>query len=140
MKRTFNITWSELRKYNEENVKKVVPTGKEGVYRLSYQKEERYIIFYVGRGNLQERLSAHLQPSESNECIKQHLKDYDCYFRFAIIEDEKDRMDVEWWMVKHYKPKCNDPEKVAHSGKHDEICVNPTNNASPICYKTGSSL
>ena len=140
MRKTFNVSWSTRFEYNEENVKGVVPIDKEGVYRLIFLKNQDYLVFYVGLGNLEDRLLSHLQASEPDECIKSHLENYKCYFRFAVIENEKDQMDVEWWIVKHYEPKCNDPEKAPHSGRYDEICVNPTNEEQPVCYKTGSEL
>lgn len=99
--------WSNLYPYTEENIKKYAPpTG--GVYRLSYKKNGSYYVFYIGQSNnLERRLLEHLGPSETDSCIKRHLRDYDCFFRFIEISSLDERNRVERNQIDEYDPPCN---------------------------------
>jgi len=104
------VTWSSRITYNEGNVEHNVPL-KEGIYRLSNKAEG---VFYVGQsGNLQRRLLEHLSDEEKNICIKGKLE-FQVYFRFALLKDEKERLCAESFMYQNYKKEkeceCNDKE------------------------------
>ena len=99
--------WSNLYEYKEDNVKEYAPTA-GGVYRLSYEKEKKKYIFYVGQSNnLQRRLLEHLSDSEPDDCIKGYLGKYTCYFRFIEVKDEEERSKLEQEQIEEYNPDCN---------------------------------
>lgn len=99
--------WSNRYLYTKDNVKKYAPT-KGGVYRLINEKDSKFYVFYVGQSNdLERRLLEHISDSEENKCIKKHLKDYTCHFRFAeVSSSERDKLEKE--QIDEYKPDCND--------------------------------
>jgi len=99
--------WTILYAYNEDNVKKYA-TLIGGVYRLSYKKNDEYYVFYVGQSdNLERRLLEHLSSSESDPCIKRHIREYDCFFRFVEISSLEERRRVERDQIDKYDPTCN---------------------------------
>jgi len=106
------VTWSSRITYNEENVKYNVQK-KPGIYRLLRAQESGYGVFYVGQtDNLQRRLLEHLSSEEENPCIKKELK-YTAYFRFALLEAEKDRLCAESYLYREFDvdgngPPCNE--------------------------------
>lgn len=108
------VTWSSRITYNEGNVKYNVPS-KGGIYRLMRAQKDGYGIFYVGESdNLQRRLLEHLSDEEDNDCIKKRLKDI-AYFRFALLDDENNRLCAESYLYREYGvngngPTCNKKE------------------------------
>ncbi len=99
--------WSDMYSYTEENVRKYAPPT-AGVYRLSYKKDSSYYVFYVGQtNNIERRLFEHLSSSETDPCIKRHLRDYNCFFRFIEISSLEERKRVEREQIKKYNPSCN---------------------------------
>jgi len=99
--------WSNMYSYTEANVKKYAPTS-GGVYRLINKSGEKYYVFYVGQSNdLERRLLEHLSSSEPDSCIKRHLRDYDCYFRFIEVSSASERDRVEKEQINKYEPDCN---------------------------------
>lgn len=100
--------WSSRHPYTDSNVDLYAPIS-GGVYGLIYKSSEKYYVFYVGESdNLERRLHEHLNPSESDECIKRHLRNYTCYFRFIKIDSQAERERVEESEIEEYKPSCND--------------------------------
>lgn len=100
-------TWSNRNSYTKTNVQKYAPLT-SGVYRLIYKKGDEYYVFYVGQSNnLERRLLEHLSSSEEDPCIKRHLRDYECFFRFVEISslDERNRLERE--QIQEYSPNCN---------------------------------
>jgi len=99
--------WSNRYKYNESNVDEYVPE-EGGVYRLIYKRGDKYYVFYIGQSeNLWRRLKEHLDPNEPDECIKRHIREYDCYFRFAKISSQQERNNLERSEIAQYRPRCN---------------------------------
>lgn len=100
--------WSNRYLYNEDNIERFAPLS-GGVYRLIFKKDEKYIVFYVGKSeNLDRRLREHLSPSEPDPCIERHLRNYTCYFRFIRIDSETERDREEQSQIQEYAPNCND--------------------------------
>jgi excinuclease UvrABC nuclease subunit len=100
-------SWSDMYPYSEAYVKQHAPLA-GGVYRLIYQKGNDYYVFYVGQSdNLQRRLLEHLGASEKDLCIKRHLRDYSCSFRYIEISSLDERLRVESEQIKKYNPTCN---------------------------------
>ena len=102
------VTWSSRITHNEGNVEHSVPL-KGGIYRLLGAQEGGYGVFYVGQSDkLQRRLLEHLSNEEKNDCIKNRLKDT-VYFRFALLDDENDRLCAESYMYQEYDVDGNGP-------------------------------
>jgi len=100
--------WSNRYEYTEANVKTYAPTS-GGVYRLVYHKSgDKYYVFYIGQSeDLEIRLLQHLQTSEPDACIRQHLRDYTSYFRFLKVGTQAERLRIEQEQIKKYRPTCN---------------------------------
>jgi hypothetical protein len=99
------VRWSAIILYTEQNV---IDNVKEqaGVYRLSESKNEKKIVFYVGKSDqLQTRLLQHLSNEELNPCIKKKVKG--SYFRFGYLSEQN--LDcAERYLYDYYsKPECN---------------------------------
>jgi len=104
---TVSTTWSIRYPWNKENVNRYTPE-RGGVYRLIYESSGKYYVFYVGQSNnLRRRLIEHLSPFEPDACIRRHLQQHTCYFRFIIIESEFERRMEEGTEIREYNPSCN---------------------------------
>lgn len=114
----WTLSWSKLISLNSTNVNSL-DANLEGVYRLSRQEGDKIFIFYVGKGNIKDRLLRHLL-SEDNNCVKATIKSYTCFFRYSIITREEVRKATERKMYKIYQPSCN---LVEPEGR-DDISVN----------------
>lgn len=115
---TWKLNWSKLIVLNHENVGKLDDV--EGVYRVSKSEGDRVLVFYVGRGNIKERLLYHLSDVESNECVKSTIQAHHCFFRYSIIKQEQVRKAAERKLYRVYAPQCN---SVLPDGS-DDIVVN----------------
>ncbi len=98
--------------FNEKNVSKV--NNVNGVYLLAVGLKNRnnLKVFYVGSGNTKERLQAHLMLSEPNNCVKNYVKGYECYFSLKEVKGGKQTELDEEEKIKDYfeaqgKAKCN---------------------------------
>jgi len=101
------LNWSSRYEYTGSNVNVYAPTG-GGVYRLVHKSGDEYYVFYVGQAaNIDERLRQHLAATEPDACIKRHLRDYTCYFRYAMVSSLTDRNGAERALYDQYKPTCN---------------------------------
>ena len=108
MAQKVELKWSSIILYTLSNVKKSAPLS-AGVYRLSFEKDDKLTVFYVGQAdNLDKRLSEHLSDEEQNDCIRRKLKNYTCHFRFAKVASQGDRDCAERALYDHYdEPECN---------------------------------
>lgn len=102
------VNWSNVMELNEQNVKLV--SDQPGIYRLSHQDGEDRLFHYVGQAiNLKNRIMQHLPSAEKNSCCNNILRTADCYFRYAVIENQSDRDAAEAALYLHCgKPKCCD--------------------------------
>jgi len=101
------LEWSEVFALTASNVTAQAPMS-AGVYRLSSQRDDEPVVFYVGQAeNLYERLRDHVLVEEPNDCIRGNRRDYSCYFRFAIVERQSDRDCAERSLYDHFQPECN---------------------------------
>ena len=103
------IKWSSFHgSYAEEEVKKYVPKD-AGVYMLWVQlKSGKWRCFYVGKGNLEERLLHHLSSYEENKCLSEKASKYICGFEYAAVSDENSRDGIEKYLYDYYSPGCNE--------------------------------
>ena len=81
------LNWITLTKLNTINLQNL-SENIQGVYRLSYKhKDGNIYVFYVGSSeNIKSTLLDFLNRSD-NRCIELHIKGYDCYFRYAKVEN-----------------------------------------------------
>jgi len=101
------LSWSSVLEYTESNVLRYAPK-EGGVYRLSYKSGDKLPMFYVGQASdLEERLLRHLSATEPDDCIRRHVRDYKCYFRYAKIASIQNRNCAERALYDEYKPTCN---------------------------------
>ena len=99
--------WTDRYKYSEENVNAHIPQV-GGVYRLLYHSENKYYVFYVGQtDNLKRRLFEHINTSEPDECIKKHIVNHSCYFRYLEVNSQPERDRIEGQQINEYNPSCN---------------------------------
>lgn len=99
--------WTRRYEYTETNVETYVPSL-GGVYRLIYHSGDKYYVFYVGESNdLNRRLLQHLSSSEPDPCIRKHLRNYTCYFRYTKVSTQKEREGIEDQQIREYTPTCN---------------------------------
>jgi len=104
----WTLTWTKLTALTEGIINSI-PTDKSGVYRLSYKSNDgNYYVFYVGQAeDIKKRLLEHLSVYEENECIKDHLRTKECFFRYAVITRKNVRDATERAAYREYKPSCN---------------------------------
>ena len=94
--------------YSEKNVNTIEDVY--GVYALAVglKDTDNVRVFYVGSGNIGERLTHHLSDSEENECIKKKVRDYICYFWYEEVQGgEEKRKTQEVKLLAHYREKGN---------------------------------
>lgn len=114
------ITWSKLSPLDLSVINTL--ESKPGVFRLSYKSADgSYYVFYVGRTDtsIKEAL-AEILSDTNNVCIKTHLNNLECYFKYVLIDDSTTRRNVERTVYEHFKPKCNTE---APSGQIIEIDI-----------------
>ena len=119
----WKLTWTKRTALTEEIINNI-PTNKSGIYRLTYKSNDgNYYVFYVGQAeDIRQRLLDHLSVSEENECIKDHLRTKECFFRYTVITRKAVRDATERLAFLEYKPTCNYQEPVGN----DNILVNLT--------------
>jgi hypothetical protein len=111
-KRKLSLDWKGYYRYNVQNVARFVP-AQAGVYVLAVQLQGgSRRVFYVGQGDLRERMYAHLQSTEPNSCIKEYVGRYICWFKFALLSRHEDRDAAERALYLYYRPVCNDPNAI----------------------------
>lgn len=115
----WKLSWSKLTPFDSNNVNSL-GVDIEGVYRLSRKEGDKIFVFYVGKGNIKDRLLQHLSETEDNDCIKATVKSYTCFFRYSIITSEDIRKATERKMYKVYQPPCN----IVDPAGRDDIGVN----------------
>ena len=120
-KRKLHLNWKGYYSYTSTNVNSYV-SKKAGVYKLLDKlKSGKLWPFYVGQAlDLNDRLNNHLRDSEKNDCIKDKVKEYECYFKFALLPSGDDRDGAERALYIHYESECNDPDAIP-SGPDIEV-------------------
>lgn len=103
------MTFSDQYSYDAGTVRRVVPNN-PGVYRLNYKaRDGKYYVFYVGQSeDLEERLLAHLLPSESNACIREMVRTATCAFQYVVVTSKQDRDRIEATEIARFNPRCNE--------------------------------
>lgn len=118
------LTWTALTLFNVDNIK-AIKKKTQGVFRLSYTNDggKNYYVFFVGKSeDIQASLLAYENGRGGNNCITNHLKAYECKFRYAEIEDSEIRESAERQVYKFYQPSCNDIMEI----KNENFSINVT--------------
>lgn len=104
------LEWFGIIEFNEENIKKLQNKG--GVYRLSVKhKNGDWIVFYIGKSeDLKRRLLEYLSGGDGDECVQKRIKNKYVSFKYAYVDSEEDRKNIEYTLYKNYNPECNDVE------------------------------
>lgn len=116
--RQIEINWEGIIAYEEDNDYRIPEDG--GVYEiLVIQDDSKYSRKYVGKtDDLKRRYLEHLSDDEDNEDMKNGLKNYECGFDFALIDNEDDRLDAEQGLYDKYEYKWNN-QRPEGSGSDD---------------------
>ena len=103
-----NLSWSSLQDFTSENVRRYVPTS-GGVYLLWVKLQSgKWRCYYAGQGaNLEERLLDHLNSSELNACIKNHVSQHINAYCYTSVAKQSDRDGIEKYLYDVYNPECN---------------------------------
>ncbi len=107
MTKQMQVGWSTRHAYTEVNISRYAPYG-SGVYLIYKLQSGTWKVDYVGQAvNLDRRLKDHLQPSESNRCVKELVNRTMSAFRFAKVPAAQ--LDgVEKYLYDRYRPRCNE--------------------------------
>lgn len=99
--------WTLNIRYTAANVRdKVSLQG--GNYTIRVKRGDILRIVYVGRAqNLQERLFAHLSPSEPNQYIRNHMENHIPYFQYLLVGTASERRQIEISLYNEHSPECN---------------------------------
>ena len=100
------MQWSKRHVCSEQQILESVPDG-AGVYLLVCKRGSMHRVFYAGQTeNLKQGLLGQLN-GDSNTCVKKHLSEDECFFRFAEVNNLNDRKDLAHKMIVDYRPECN---------------------------------
>lgn len=118
---TFNVTWSEAKKFEAGNLN----IASDGVYLIGYRNtatDERYVV-YVGQGHIGTRLADHLR---NNVSVMRRIGQAGRvgYYRYATCADEDTRLDIELGLYRKHggSALCNEVEPCG-SGRYGQIEV-----------------
>jgi hypothetical protein len=102
------LKWSKLVPLNQSSIEQI--ETKPGIFRLAYKAADgAHYVFYVGSTSksIKEELSNVISGTLNNPCVKIHLENLECFFRYAFIENTEDLNDILKTIYEHFKPKCN---------------------------------
>lgn len=126
---TLKITWSDKVEFLSNNAKSV--PSYSGVYEIQGRKKADggYTRRFVGTSeNLRETFSKHLSESESNDQLRQFLKDKKSFFRYVKISDAQLRKDLATGLYHKYRHSFVDNDNApSGSGKYSKISVEENN-------------
>ena len=105
---TDQIVWSDDIRYIDSNSERISTSG--GVYMILRNDGVKGYLsnVYAGKAkNLRDRFLEHLSDEEKNTCIKNNLKNKECYFRYTVIYNEVGRQELEDQLLRNGKYECN---------------------------------
>lgn len=108
------LKWNSLASLQKGEIDKLAD-GISGIYRLSYRHPDgnAYVNFVSKCDDLKEALLKHISNEETNTCIRGFLQSSTCYFKFAQIQDPKEKEIAYGLLYKVYQPTCNIDKPVA---------------------------
>ena len=73
---------------------------------------EKLTRVYVGRAKkLRERYLEHFSPNEQNTCLKRNLAKKGCYYKYALLSGEDNRIAAESHLLEEGTYECNKKEE-----------------------------
>jgi hypothetical protein len=109
------VRWSLLYTLSKQSISLYAPLS-AGVYEiwLGYQDGSKRRI-YVGQAvNIDNRLSDHLNEND-NDCLRELVSKYACYFRFAKLATQWERDGAERALYLRYRHHCNSASGIPSS-------------------------
>ncbi|OGD85917.1 hypothetical protein A3B51_01595 [Candidatus Curtissbacteria bacterium RIFCSPLOWO2_01_FULL_41_18] len=103
-----NLNWSGNIKYLASNADKVPESG--GLYKVLRNDgvDGKLTRLYVGKAaNLRNQFNFHLSDNEENECIRENVRNKECYFQYALQAGEDNRHAAENHLLETGKYECN---------------------------------
>ena len=134
-KALYIVQWGDPHDLTPEGIREGCPSV-PGVYILSHGS----IVHYAGNTKtrtVKRRIRDHLPENEKDQCNLKYFDEYGegVWFVCASMNrSPQDRKDVEYWLIRHFSPECNDVVDVS-SGRYSEICVNPPGSSKLKCYE-----
>ena len=117
----FKVTWSKPKKFKRRRFDLSV----DGVYLIGYRdtaRNTRYIV-WLGQGDVGWQLANHYR---NNSWIKKRLNlvGRAAYYRYAEVQEEEDRLDIELGLYYNHGGSdfCNEIEP-AGSGRYAKVEV-----------------
>ncbi len=108
------VNWSDFLELNPISIAMYTP-GEPGIYRLSYLDtvtRARH-VFLVGQADdLRQSLKALFLKKGVNQCVADKMSRERCYFRYAVLHDEAERLGALRSMYDRFMPECNDPQSI----------------------------
>jgi hypothetical protein len=120
----YTVSWSRLRKADKYEIVKSVPS-EAGIFELYYMDEKQKLcLFHVGkswygglRNEIRARTDAELENDKPRKAI---LEEYDCWYRWSLLSNSDDMMDVLFFFAQTYMPGLM---TVHHSGRYTRVFV-----------------
>ncbi len=118
----FEVRWSGLKKAQKYDINASVP-AESGVFELYYMDDsKRLSLMYIERvwfGGLRSTIRKLTDPElVIDPNWKSVLTEYDCYYRYALSDSNKDMEDVLFYFSEVLFPKKN---RCADSGRYRNI-------------------
>ena len=107
----FEINWSKFKKAERYDINSSVP-AESGVFELYYMdNKKRLNLMYISRvwfGGLRSTIRKLTDPElEFDQKWKDVLLKYDCYYRYALSDSNKDMEDVLFYFSEVLFPGAN---------------------------------
>jgi len=103
------LEWSKFfNSFEEDKIKENTPES-PGIYLFWVKLTKgEWKCFFIGEtSNLQKRILSHTKPSEKRICISDRIKDKNCGYEFAILENSSHRDGIMSYLCDYYKPECS---------------------------------
>lgn len=102
------LKWSEDIRYLKSNSYLIPEAG--GLYKVLRNDREKGKLtrVYVGKAaNLHSQYERHLSDYEENVCLKNNIRNRECYFRYSLLDGENNRQEAENHLLETGKYECN---------------------------------
>ena len=121
----YEVLWSELKKAERYDINASVP-AESGVFELYYMDESKRLnLMFISKvwfGGLRSTIRKLTDPElEFDPKWKTVLSQYDCYYRYALSDSNKDMEDVLFYFSEVLLPGSN---KCTDSGRYRNIYLN----------------
>lgn len=95
------LTWNNDLVLNQTNIVNDV----SGIYAI---KDSGMNIIYIGKGDpISDRLNFHISDRENNFLLKRIINSQRCFYCYAAVPMEEDRVEWERYYIQRYNPVCN---------------------------------